>query len=258
MAVATAARTLPPMVAIPESARALLDGPHLAHVVTLDPDGGPQVSCVWVGLDGDEVVFGSLGPWRKLRNLERDPRVGLSIEATEVNDIGMREYLVLHGTARIEPGGAPELLQELAHVYVGPGRPVPADGRPAPGLDRAHHRRPASAASAPGPTEPRRRLGRGDDVEDPVDEVVDAGVELVPPDRDAAEHLGAPGRHGVGQLLERLAGVERVGEEARPPACRPGPASWRSGRPARAAGRRRTARRPSRPRPRGRRRDSAW
>ena len=60
------------MVAIPDSARPVLEGPNLAHVVTIDPDGAPQVSCVWVGLDGDEVVFASLGPWRKLRNLERD------------------------------------------------------------------------------------------------------------------------------------------------------------------------------------------
>lgn len=121
------------MVALPESARALLMGPHLAHVVTLDPDGAPQVSCVWVGLDGDEVVFGSLGPWRKLRNLGRDPRVALSIEAPTLNPMGMREYLVLQGTARVAPGGAPELLQELAHVYVGPEVKFPPMDDPPPG-----------------------------------------------------------------------------------------------------------------------------
>jgi PPOX class probable F420-dependent enzyme len=120
------------MVAIPPSARTLLEGPHLAHVVTLDPDGGPQVSCVWVGLQGDEVVFGSLGPWRKLRNLQRDPRVGVSIESDVVNDMGMREYLVLQGTARIEEGGGADLLQELARVYVGPdARFPPMDDPPA-------------------------------------------------------------------------------------------------------------------------------
>ena len=50
------------MVALPDTAREVLEGPHLAHVVTMNPDGSPQVSCVWVGLDGDEVVFASLGP----------------------------------------------------------------------------------------------------------------------------------------------------------------------------------------------------
>lgn len=121
------------MVALPESARALLMGPHLAHVVTLDPDGGPQVSCVWVRLDGDEVVFGSLGPYRKIRNLGRDPRIALSVEAPTLNPVGMREYLVLQGTARVVPGGAPELLQELAHVYVGPDTRFPPMDDPPPG-----------------------------------------------------------------------------------------------------------------------------
>lgn len=120
------------MVALPDAARALLEGPHLAHVVTLEPDGAPQVSCVWVGVDGDEVVFASLGPWRKIRNLERDERVAVSVESPNVNSSGMREYLVLHGTATVETGGAPELLQRLAHVYIGPDvRYPPMDEPPA-------------------------------------------------------------------------------------------------------------------------------
>lgn len=88
---------------------------------------------MWVGLDGDEVVFGSLGTWRKIRNLERDPRIALSIESSEVNGMGMREYLVIQGTARVVPGGAPELLQQLAHVYVGPDVKFPPMDDPPPG-----------------------------------------------------------------------------------------------------------------------------
>ncbi len=121
------------MVAIPDSARPILEGANLAHVVTINPDGAPQLSCVWVGLDGDEVVFASLGPWRKLRNLERDPRIALSVEAPTVNDMGMREYLVLQGTAQVVPGGGPELLQELAHVYIGPDAKFPPMDDPPPG-----------------------------------------------------------------------------------------------------------------------------
>jgi PPOX class probable F420-dependent enzyme len=121
------------MVAIPGSARPILEGPNLAHLVTIDPDGAPQVSCVWVGLEGDEVVFASLGPWRKLRNLQRDPRVALSVESPEKNHLGMREYLVLQGTARVETGGAPEMLQELAHVYLGPDVRFPPMDDPPPG-----------------------------------------------------------------------------------------------------------------------------
>lgn len=121
------------MVVLPPTARAVIEGPNLAHVVTIDPDGAPQVSCVWAGMDGDEVVFGALGPWRKLRNLERDPRIALSIEADEVNAVGMRHYLVLQGTAVVVPGGAPELLQRLARVHVGPDARFPPMDDPPPG-----------------------------------------------------------------------------------------------------------------------------
>lgn len=52
---------------------AIAKGP-LAHVVALDPDGAPQVSLAWVGVDGDDLVIGTLFDQRKLRNLRRDPR----------------------------------------------------------------------------------------------------------------------------------------------------------------------------------------
>ncbi len=105
---------------LPDSARAVLEGPHLAHLVTLEADGRPQVTIVWVGLDGDEIVTGHLPEHRKLRNIRRDPRVALSIETDKRNAIGLNEYLVVYGHARITEGGAPELLQRLAHTYLGP------------------------------------------------------------------------------------------------------------------------------------------
>jgi PPOX class probable F420-dependent enzyme len=119
---------------IPEAARALLESDALGHLVTIDADGRPQVSCVWVGLDGDEVVFASLGERRKLDNITRDPRVALSVEGTETNAMGLREYLVVHGTARIEPGGGPELLQRLAWTYIGPDVKFPPMDDPPPGV----------------------------------------------------------------------------------------------------------------------------
>lgn len=101
-------------------ARAVLESDALAHLVTIDLDGSPQVSCVWVGLDGEDVVFASLTPRRKLDNIRRDPRVSLSVEGTETDDFGLRHYLVVHGTARLEEGGGPALLRRLAHTYMGP------------------------------------------------------------------------------------------------------------------------------------------
>ena len=122
------------MVQLPPEAREVLESDELAHIVTLNPDGSPQVSCVWVGLEGDEIVSGHLGRWQKVRNVERDPRVSLSIESKRTNDIGMREYLVVHGRARIEEGGAPELLQRLAYTYIDPDVKFPSIPDPPPGF----------------------------------------------------------------------------------------------------------------------------
>lgn len=113
------------MSALPPSARQLIESGALAHMVTLNSDGSPQITCVWVGLDGDDIVSGHLGKWQKVKNVERDPRVSISLEGEKVNEVGMREYLVVHGRGRIEEGGAPELLQKLAEVYIGPGVKFP-------------------------------------------------------------------------------------------------------------------------------------
>jgi PPOX class probable F420-dependent enzyme len=121
-------------VLIPDAARELIESEALAHLVTLEPDGRPQVSCVWVGLEDGDIVFASLGPRRKLDNIRRDPRVALSIESTAINAIGLREYLVVHGTARVEEGGGPELLQRLAHTYIGPDAKFPPMPDPPPGV----------------------------------------------------------------------------------------------------------------------------
>jgi PPOX class probable F420-dependent enzyme len=108
------------MMSLPPSARELLETQAVAHVVTLNEDGSPQVTAAWVGLDGDEIVLATLPDQRKLRNLRRDPRVALSVESSNVNDWGLREYLVVYGTARVTEGGAAEMLQDLAHTYLGP------------------------------------------------------------------------------------------------------------------------------------------
>lgn len=115
------------------AARRLVEGAHLAHLVTIEPDGSPQVSCVWVGLDGEELVFASLAERRKLDNLRRDPRYTLSMEGEESNEIGLRHYLVVHGRARVIAGGAPQLLQRLAWTYLGPDVRFPPMPDPPPG-----------------------------------------------------------------------------------------------------------------------------
>ena len=118
-----------------DAARAVIQSGALAHLVTINEDGSPQVSVVWVGLEGDELVSAHLdGRQRKLANIRRDPRVVLSFEAEGANPIGMRNYLVVHGLARITDGGAPQLLHALAQTYVGPGTEFPPMPDPPPGF----------------------------------------------------------------------------------------------------------------------------
>jgi len=117
------------------AARAVIESGALAHFATINEDGSPQVAVVWVGLDGDELVSAHLdGRQKKLANIRRDPRVVLSFEADGANAIGMRNALVVHGRARVTPGGAPELLHALAQTYVGPGTAFPPMPDPPPGF----------------------------------------------------------------------------------------------------------------------------
>jgi len=121
------------MTPISDAVRQVLEEPHLAHLVTLNEDGSPQVTIVWVGLEDDEIVAGHLGSWQKVHNVQRDPRVALSIETGREGNHGLAEYLVVHGTARITEGGAPELLQRLARTYIGLDVRFPPMDDPPPG-----------------------------------------------------------------------------------------------------------------------------
>ena len=120
--------------ALSPAAVALLDSAAVATVVTIDPDGAPHISSAWVGIEDGEIVIGTLDDQRKLRNLRRDPRVALTIQSDVINRWGLREYLVFNGTARVTEGGAPEMLQRLAHTYLGPDAVFPAMPDPPPGF----------------------------------------------------------------------------------------------------------------------------
>jgi PPOX class probable F420-dependent enzyme len=120
-------------VKIPKEIKDLIKSGCHAHLVTLNRDGSPQVTLVWIGLDGDEVVAGHLPRNRKVRNIERDPRVAISLEAGTKSAMGLTEYAVLYGQAHIQEGGAPELLQRLAEVYIGPGVKFPPMENPPEG-----------------------------------------------------------------------------------------------------------------------------
>ena len=117
-----------------DAARDLIGKGANATLVTLNPDGSPQVSLIWVALqstpDGDELVSAHLGEHKKVRNVRGDSRVALTIVAPPGAGQAMRPYLAINGTARIVEGGAPELLTELNPVLGDPNLNFPPDGAP--------------------------------------------------------------------------------------------------------------------------------
>ena len=118
-----------------EGVKDLIRAGALGHLVTTNSDGSAQVTCVWVGIDGDDLLTAHLNPrQQKVKNVARNPRVVLSFEGSEIQPPGLKQYAVVHGSATVEQGGAAELLQELAHVYLGPGVRFPAMDDPPPGV----------------------------------------------------------------------------------------------------------------------------
>lgn len=102
-----------------ESARNLIGNGADATMVTLNPDGSPHASLVWIAweatLDGDELVVAHLSANKKVRNIRNDPRVAVTI----VSPGGPGQpslWLSVNGTARIVEGGAPGLLKDLART----------------------------------------------------------------------------------------------------------------------------------------------
>jgi nitroimidazol reductase NimA-like FMN-containing flavoprotein (pyridoxamine 5'-phosphate oxidase superfamily) len=88
-------------MALPESAKDLIRSGALGHLVTLGASGRPQVTCVWVGVDGDDLLTAHLNPHlRKIENVRRDPRVTISFEGSEIRPPGLTEYVVVHGGRR--------------------------------------------------------------------------------------------------------------------------------------------------------------
>ena len=119
------------MSALPSGLRDLIESGPMAHLTTINADGSPQVTVIWVGLDGNDLVSGHMSRYVKLRNIERDPRVVLSFDAPRVAGAFLNEYAVLRARATIEPGEAAwDLLNRLAKIYVAPDAEFPAPRGP--------------------------------------------------------------------------------------------------------------------------------
>jgi PPOX class probable F420-dependent enzyme len=104
---------------IPAPAEALLGSDALAHLVTLNPDGTPQVSVVWCGVRNDQVLFCTEADTVKVRNIRRHPQVVLSVEDELRNASGAQQHLVIWGRARVVGPADATLCDDLCRVYMG-------------------------------------------------------------------------------------------------------------------------------------------
>ena len=113
--------------------RTLIESGPMAHLSTINPDGSPQVTVIWIGLDGDDLVSTHMRENVKLRNIRRDPRVALSFDGPREPGVWINPYAVLYARATVEPSPRIwELMDRHAKVYVAPDAqlPVPEGAQP--------------------------------------------------------------------------------------------------------------------------------
>ena len=120
------------MPSLPPELRQLIESGPLTHLSTVNADGSPQVSVIWLGLDGDTPVTAHMNRQQKLRNVERDPRVILSFDAPRTPGVLLAEHAVLRARAAIEgpTEDAWDLLNRLAKVYMAPDAEFPVPRGP--------------------------------------------------------------------------------------------------------------------------------
>jgi PPOX class probable F420-dependent enzyme len=113
------------MVQLPEDVRALFEGPNIGHVATTMPSGGPHTVPVWVGIEDGRIAFLTGPGSRKARNLDRDPRLAISITDRE------RWFAMAQVRGRVaerlEGDAAFEVIDRISHKYVGQPYPVRSD-----------------------------------------------------------------------------------------------------------------------------------
>jgi PPOX class probable F420-dependent enzyme len=119
------------MSSLSRELRDLIESGPMAHLSTINADGSPQVTVIWIGLDGDDLVSGHMSRHVKLRNIERDPRVVLSFDAPRTPGVFMNPYAVLRARAAVQPSNETwDLLNRLVKVYVSPNAQYPNPKEP--------------------------------------------------------------------------------------------------------------------------------
>jgi PPOX class probable F420-dependent enzyme len=109
-------------ISLSDATVALVDGKNYAILATINPDGSPQTSVLWVGRDGDDLLFSTVAGRVKHRNMERDPRVSVTV----LDSADPENYVELRGRVSMTPDVGRALDTRLSWKY---------DGRD-PGEDR--------------------------------------------------------------------------------------------------------------------------
>jgi len=102
-------------IALPESVKKVLEDKAYGHVVTLNPNGRPQVTMVWMDVEGNEALFNTAEGRKKPQNLQRDPRIVISVQ----NRTEPQSYLLINGTATVTETGADAHADKLAKRFLG-------------------------------------------------------------------------------------------------------------------------------------------
>ena len=105
---------------LPDRLRSLLAQPSTCYLATTMPDGSPQLTQTWVDTDGDYILINSVEGFQKIRNIERDPRVALTVS----DPANPTAYYTIRGhVTSVTPDGAAEHIEKLAQHYL--GKPYP-------------------------------------------------------------------------------------------------------------------------------------
>jgi PPOX class probable F420-dependent enzyme len=102
-------------IELPDPIRRLLEDRAYGHVVSLNADGTPQMTMVWMDVEGDQALFNTAEGRVKPRNLRRDPRVQVAVQHRG----DPQSYAVLHGKATVDARGADAHIDKLAKRFLG-------------------------------------------------------------------------------------------------------------------------------------------
>lgn len=104
------------MTSLPPGLLDLLGKPSPCFIATTMPDGSPQLTQTWVGTDGEHIVINTVEGYQKVKNIERDPRVAVTV--CDPDDVS--NYFSVRGrVVDVTPKGGTESIEELAQKYIG-------------------------------------------------------------------------------------------------------------------------------------------